>query len=97
MNVMDKALKIMVNVSKKDCPTFACYWPRLDPGVFTQGVGYRDRGGGYRDWETFTMTLSALSITFIWLPSRPVCQALAACLSTLVQSGMLALIHHHTD
>jgi len=49
MKVMDKALKVMVNVSKKDCPTFACYWPRLDPGVFTQGVGYRDRGGK-REW-----------------------------------------------
>ena len=45
MKVMDKALKVMVNVSKKNCPTFACYWPRLDPGVFTQGVGYRGSGG----------------------------------------------------
>ncbi len=48
MKVKDKALNKMIDVSQKDCPTFTCYWPRPDPGIFTQGQGYRkasvDRG-----------------------------------------------------
>ncbi len=41
MKVKDKAIKKMVDVMCKECPTYQCYWPRPDPGVFTQGVGYR--------------------------------------------------------
>jgi hypothetical protein len=47
MKVRDKHLKKMVDVSEKDCPKLSCYWPREDPGSFTQGVGYRFRSN---DW-----------------------------------------------
>jgi hypothetical protein len=47
MKIKDKHLKKMVDVSDKDCPTKECYWPRLDPGSFTQGIGYRHRSD---DW-----------------------------------------------
>ena len=47
MKVKDKELKKMVDVACKDCPTRKCYWPRVDPGVFTQGQGYRFRSN---DW-----------------------------------------------
>lgn len=43
MKVRDKDLKKMVEVMCKECPTYQCYWPRPDPGIFTQGVGYRQR------------------------------------------------------
>jgi hypothetical protein len=43
MKIKDKKLKEMVDVSSRECPTRECYWPRPDPGVFTQGVGYRTR------------------------------------------------------
>lgn len=45
MKIRDKKIKKDVNVSDKDCPKRKCYWPRPDPGVFTQGVGYRTRSG----------------------------------------------------
>jgi hypothetical protein len=32
MKVRDKTLKVFVDVSRKDCPTYSCYWPRLNPG-----------------------------------------------------------------
>jgi len=50
MKVRDKRLKKDVNVCDKDCPGKKCYWPRPDPGIFTQGQGYRSRGydAGYR-------------------------------------------------
>jgi len=48
MKIKDKELKKEVDVANKDCPKFECYWPRPDPGIFTQGQGYRkatvDRG-----------------------------------------------------
>lgn len=47
MKIKDKHLKKMVDVSDKDCPKRKCYWPRLDPGYFTQGLGYRHRSD---DW-----------------------------------------------
>lgn len=51
MKVRDKNVKEMVNVRDKDCPKRSCYWPRPDPGVFTQGVGYRTRNPGRKpDW-----------------------------------------------
>ena len=50
MKVKDKNNKQMVDVVDKDCLKRKCYWPRPDPGVFTQGVGYRTRYPG-RDPE----------------------------------------------
>ena len=52
MQVKDKNLKVLVSVSDKDCPNRECYWPRSDPGVFTQGQGYRTRvnSKGKIDW-----------------------------------------------
>jgi hypothetical protein len=50
MLVKDKKLKVKVNVAEINCPKFTCYWPRLDPGVFTQGQGYRERSSGPREW-----------------------------------------------
>jgi hypothetical protein len=42
---------VKVDVSDKECPNRECYWPRPDPGVFTQGVGYRTRYPGRKpDW-----------------------------------------------
>ena len=45
MKVRDKKLKLFVEMRDKDCPQRDCYWPRPDPGVFTQGQGYRRRVG----------------------------------------------------
>jgi len=45
MEIKDKKLKKLVNVSDEFCPKRPCYWARPDPGVFTQGVGYRRRSG----------------------------------------------------
>ena len=51
MKIKDKRLKVMVDVSDKECPTRECYWARPDPGVFTQGVGYRARNPrGKPEW-----------------------------------------------
>lgn len=44
MKIRDKKLKVMVDVSNNDCPNKECYWPRLDPGVFVPGQGYKNRG-----------------------------------------------------
>lgn len=44
MKIKDKTLKVMVDVSRKECPTFVCYWPRPNPGSFTQWQGYRSYG-----------------------------------------------------
>lgn len=55
MKIKDKKYEKLVDVSDKNCFKRKCYWPRLDPGVFTQGVGYRQRSGkqewicGYRE------------------------------------------------
>jgi hypothetical protein len=46
VKVKDKKIKEMVDVSDKECPRRECYWPRPDPGAFTQGVGYRTRYPG---------------------------------------------------
>ena len=51
MKVRDKNLKQTVDVSDKECLKRECYWPRPDPGVFTQGVGYRTRYPGMKtEW-----------------------------------------------
>jgi hypothetical protein len=47
MKIKDKLLKKLVDVSDKDCVLRSCYWPRSDPGTFTQGIGYRHRSN---DW-----------------------------------------------
>ena len=44
MKVKDKSLKKDVDVMCKDCPSYQCYWPRPNPGIFTQGQGYRKYG-----------------------------------------------------
>ena len=46
MKIRDRHLGKPVDVSDRDCPRRACYWPRPDPGVYTQGVGYRTRNPG---------------------------------------------------
>jgi hypothetical protein len=50
MKVRDKTLKVFVDVPRKECPTYVCYWPRLNPGSFCQGRGYRSYGDA-RDKE----------------------------------------------
>jgi hypothetical protein len=43
MKIKDKTLGQWIDVCCPDCPSKKCYWPRPDPGVFTQGQGYRQR------------------------------------------------------
>jgi hypothetical protein len=51
MKIKDKQLKQEVSVCCRECPTFYCYWPREDPGIFTQGQGYRTRHPGEKpEW-----------------------------------------------
>lgn len=45
MKIRSKEHKVDVEVRCKECPTYSCYWPRPDPGVFTPGQGYRQRVG----------------------------------------------------
>jgi hypothetical protein len=47
MKIKDKELKKMVDVADKDCCKKKCYWPRQDPGTFTQGQGYKYRSNDY--------------------------------------------------
>ena len=47
MKVRDRQHKAWVHVLDAGCPKRDCYWPRLDPGSYTQGVGYRHRSD---DW-----------------------------------------------
>jgi len=44
MKIKDKNLKLLVDVANAECTSRSCYWPRADPGVFTQGQGYKSRG-----------------------------------------------------
>ena len=50
MKIKDKKIKKEVDISDKDCPKRPCYWPRPDPGIFTQGQGYRQRSSGPVGW-----------------------------------------------
>lgn len=52
MKVRDKKLKVAVDVKESNCVKDGrtCYWPRPDPGVFTQGRGYSTRGSGPVGW-----------------------------------------------
>ena len=45
MKIKDREFKKLVDVADKDCPNRKCFWPRPDPGIFTQGIGYRRRPG----------------------------------------------------
>lgn len=47
MMVLDKALKVKVDVCDRNCQTKDCYWARPDPGRFTQGKGYSGAKPGY--------------------------------------------------
>ena len=49
MRVKDKKVGEFVNVADKRCLGVSCYWPRPDPGSFTQGQGYTTRPGK-REW-----------------------------------------------
>jgi len=49
MEIKDRKIKEIVDVSDSDCPYRKCYWPRPDPGIFIQGVGYKSRPGK-RKW-----------------------------------------------
>jgi hypothetical protein len=49
MKVRDPKIKQTVSVSDRRCLQCKCYWPRPDPGSFTQGQGYRSRPGP-REW-----------------------------------------------
>lgn len=50
MKIKDKEIGEMVNVSCVECPKYECYWPRPDPGIFTQGQGYRRKhDDGHKD------------------------------------------------
>lgn len=50
MKVRDRNIKQTVDVRCGDCLQYKCYWPRPDPGVFTQGQGYRKSAHGDRGW-----------------------------------------------
>jgi hypothetical protein len=47
MQIHDKELRRKISVAAIDCPKKQCYWPRPDPGSFTQGKGYKFRSN---DW-----------------------------------------------
>ncbi len=49
MKIRDRNLKETVSVCDRSCPGKSCYWPRPDPGNFTQGRGYHntDRNRGW--------------------------------------------------
>ena len=47
MIIKDKNLKKYVDVCEENCPKFKCYWPREDPGNFTQGKGYSFRSNNW--------------------------------------------------
>lgn len=50
MKIKDPTNGTLVDMLDKDCLQRKCYWPRPDPGAFTQGQGYRQRSGGNRGW-----------------------------------------------
>jgi len=55
MKIYDEDIGQKVDVCEPECPDRYCYWPRPDPGIFTQGKGYRTRKNprgyicGYRE------------------------------------------------
>jgi len=59
MKINDKNIKRPVDVLDKNCPKKPCYWPRKDPGSFSQGVGYKSRSN---DWICGTREISGCPI-----------------------------------
>ncbi len=49
MKIRDKKIGQTVEVADHNCLKCSCYWPRPDPGSFTQGRGYTSRAGK-REW-----------------------------------------------
>lgn len=47
MQIKDKTIKKMVDVSDEECMKRPCYWARPDPGTFTQGRGYKFRSNNW--------------------------------------------------
>lgn len=82
MKVRDKKNRQMVDVSEADCPNKSCYWPRPDPGVFTQGVGYRTRNPGKKpEWLCGNREIHGCPIAGVckncrtaYIPGRKVCE-----------------------
>ena len=71
VKVRDKKNRQLVDVSDKECPKLECYWPRPDPGVFTQGVGYRTRHPGRKpDWLCGTREIRGCPAKY-WHTSNP--------------------------
>jgi len=64
MKIRDKTLKKQVDVCEKDCPKYQCYWPRLNPGIFNQGVGYRSYGDARdNEWLCGTREIKGCPLT----------------------------------
>jgi len=61
MKIRDKMLRVKVDVSDGICPKRPCYWPRIDPGVFIQGQGYRTRTGK-QEWLCGTREVNGCPI-----------------------------------
>lgn len=66
MKIKDKKIGKLVDVSDKGCMTCSCYWPRPDPGSFTQGQGYSQRTTGNRGYLCGTREINGC-------PYRVVC------------------------
>ena len=45
MYIKVKGYKEKINVADEKCKDRPCLWIRPDPGIFTQGIGYRRRPG----------------------------------------------------
>jgi hypothetical protein len=54
LKVKDKTLNVKVDVYCAQCQSYECYWPRPDPGVFTQGQGYKNPGPKFVVNTTFS-------------------------------------------
>ena len=44
MKIKDKNIQETVDVFARGCLQKTCYWPRPNPGSFTQGRGYQNTG-----------------------------------------------------
>lgn len=61
MKIKDKEHKVLVDVCDKNCQKKTCYWPRPDPGRFTQGKGYS--GAKQGEWLCGTREIKGCPIT----------------------------------
>lgn len=48
MKIHDKELKVKVDVYEPSCLKKECYWPRTNPGSFSQGRGYNN--ANLKEW-----------------------------------------------